>query len=106
MTVGKICERFGIAVSTVYSWKERLLEDKELLLGMLVSLKESAIAFLRNLSGAACISDHLRNFFHMHAFSFMQGRPQQRHGADHSNTAPPRHFPPPHNIEMENCPCP
>jgi transposase-like protein len=106
MTVEAICKCFGIAVSTLYSWKKRLLEHKDLLLGMLESQKESAIACLRNLYGDSRLSDHLRNFFHMHAFSFMQGRPQQRHGAAHSNLPPLRHFPPPHTIEMENCPCP
>jgi transposase-like protein len=105
MTVAVICKRFGIAASTLYLWKERLNEHKELLLGMLESRKESAIAFLRRLSGAACLSDHLRDFFHWHDFSFMQCRPQQRRGVAHPNLPPPRHFPPPHTIEMECCPC-
>ena len=74
-TVAAICERFGIAVSTLYSWKKRLLEHKVLLLGMLESRKESGIIFLRNLSGAACLSDTLRSFFRRHVFSFMQGQP-------------------------------
>jgi hypothetical protein len=105
MKVAEICECFGIAVSTLYSWKERLLEHKELLLGILESQKESAITFLRNMSNAACLSDYLRSFFHRYAFSFMQCRPQQRHGAAHSNLASPRPFPPPHTIEMDYCPC-
>jgi transposase-like protein len=72
MTVAAICERFKIAVSTLYSWKESLLEHKELLLGIIESQKESAITFLRNLANAACLSDYLRSFFHRYAFSFMQ----------------------------------
>jgi transposase-like protein/ribosomal protein S27AE len=106
MTVAKICECFRIAASTLYSWKERLNEHKELLLGMLESRKESAIAFLRNMSGAACLSKCLCDFFHRHAFSFMQCWPQQRHGAAHSNLAPPLPFPPPHTSEMDCCLCP
>jgi transposase-like protein len=105
MTVEEICKLFSIAVSTLYSWKKRLLEHKDLLLSMLESQKQSAIAFLRSLSGAVCLSDHLRNFFNLHPFSFMQCSPQQRHGAAHSNLASPRPFPPPHTIEMDYCPC-
>jgi len=105
-TVAAICERFSIAVSTLYSWKERLIEHKELLLGILASQAESSIDFLRNLLGAACLSGQLRSFFHRHAFSFMQCSPRQRHGAAQPNLTPPRHFPPPHTIEMESCPYP
>ena len=72
MTVTQICEHFAIAVSTLYSWKELLLEHKNLLLGMLASRKESGIAFLRSLFEAGSLSIHLRRFFHQHAFSFMQ----------------------------------
>ena len=100
-TVAAVCERFGIAISTLYSWKERLLEHKELIIGMLESIKESALAFLRSLTGAACISDHLRSFFHRHAFSFMQRPSTQRHGAAHTNMVPPRPFPPPHAFGMD-----
>jgi hypothetical protein len=88
-TVVAVCERFNIAISTLYSWKECLIENKELLLGMLESKKESTVDFLRRLFGTACLSDHLRDFFQRHAFSFMQYRPQQRHGAAHLNPPPP-----------------
>ena len=77
-TVHAICEHFGIAVSTLYSWKERLLEHKELLLGILASLQESVLAFLRNLFEAPCLSKRLRCFFRRHAFSFMQRTPATR----------------------------
>jgi len=74
-TVTAVCEHFGIAVSTLYSWKKRLNEHKELLLGIVESRKESAITFLRNLSEAPCLSDHLHSFFNRYAFSFMQRTP-------------------------------
>ena len=106
ITVVELCEHFGIAVSTLYSWKERLLEHKELLLGILAGQKESAVAFLRNLFGAVCISDHLRNFFHRHAFSFMQGQPATATWSCPPNPEPERSFPPPHTIGMESCPSP
>jgi transposase-like protein len=74
-TVRAVCECFGIAVSTLYSWKERLLEHKELLLGMLASKEEPAITFIQNLFGAPCLSGRLRSFFRRHTFSFMQRTP-------------------------------
>ena len=102
-TVAEVCCRFSIAVSTLYSWKERLLEHKELLLGILESLKESGITFLRSLFGVACLSDRLRSFFQRYAFSFMQCTSAQRHGATNPNLVPMRPFPPPHTIGMECC---
>jgi len=74
-TVAAVCERFGIAVSTLYSWKKRLLEHEELLLGALASLEVSAITFVKNLFEATCLSDHLQSFFQQYAFSFMQHTP-------------------------------
>ena len=47
MTVAALCAHYGIAVSTFYVWKHRLLEHKDLLLGMLESLKEPVQVFLR-----------------------------------------------------------
>jgi transposase-like protein/ribosomal protein S27AE len=75
-SVVAICERFGIAVSTLYAWKALFLEHKELMLGVLLSRKEPALAFLRGLSRSADISRILQRFFDRHAFSFMQGRPK------------------------------
>ena len=73
-TVVEVCKRFGIAVSTLYSWRERLYEHKALLLGELMSREKPALAFLHNLLGSDCLSDHLSGFFHRHDFSFMQNR--------------------------------
>jgi transposase-like protein len=76
-TVVKICEQFGIAVSTIYEWKKRLLSHKELFLGLLVSDEEPAHSFLKNLFALAFLSNHLCSFFKKHAFSFMQRAPWQ-----------------------------
>ena len=73
-TVLAVCECFGIAVSTLYAWKKRLLEHKDLLLGMLTSKKEQAIAFLHGLFVANGLSVILRGFFQQYAFSFLQNR--------------------------------
>jgi len=74
-TVVAVCEQLGIAVSTIYAWKELFLSHKDLMLGLLASGKEPALAFLRRLFGANnCLSDRLRSFFRRYAFSFMQNR--------------------------------
>jgi len=71
-TVVKICEGFGIAVSTIYEWKKRLLSQKELFLGLLISCKEPALSFIDGLLVSSHLSDHLRDFFNKYASSFMQ----------------------------------
>ena len=74
MTVAAICEGFGIAVSTLYRWKECFLSHKGLLLGALIDRKEPAPAFLYGLLESGRVSDTLRDFFHRHLFSFLQNR--------------------------------
>lgn len=73
-TVVKICEQYDIAVSTLYEWKKRMALHKDLMLGVLISRKTTALAFLRNLLGSNNLSDCLRIFFHKYGFSFMQNR--------------------------------
>jgi len=73
-TVVAVCEHFGIAVSTLYKWKHRLLEHKDLLLGMLTSLKEPVQIFLRGLFVSLRLSDQLSVFFRRYGFSFLQNR--------------------------------
>jgi len=67
-----ICDRFGIAVSTLYEWKKVMTTHKDFMLGVLISRKIPALEFLRNLLGAADISDILRIFFNKYGLSFMQ----------------------------------
>ena len=71
-TVENICEQFGIAISTIYEWKKRILFCKELMLGLIISQKTPALAFLRGLFGSNNLSDSLRAFFRKYGFSFMQ----------------------------------
>jgi hypothetical protein len=73
-TVAAVCEQFGIAVTTLYMWKHRLLEHKDLLLGILESHKEPVQTFLRGLFASIQLSDKLRDFFRRYAFSFMQNQ--------------------------------
>jgi len=74
-TVVKLCERFGIAVSTLYEWKKRMLAHKELMFGMLKSMKESASVFLKGLLEAPDLSERLYDFFNRYGLSFMQSKP-------------------------------
>jgi len=71
-----ICENFGIAVSTIYEWKKRMLSHKELMLGILISCKTPALAFLRGLIGSNALSESLSRFFRKYGFSFMQNKSQ------------------------------
>jgi transposase-like protein len=74
-TVSAVCVLYGIAISTLYEWKRRLLEHKALLLGVLMSLKEPAHAFVRGLLASIRLSEQLRDFFHRYGFSFLQNQP-------------------------------
>jgi len=74
VTVTAVCTHYGIAISTLYAWKHRLLEHKDLLLGMLASLKEPAHTFIRGLFTSLRISEQLNDFFHRYSFSFLQNR--------------------------------
>jgi len=82
-TVMAVCTYFGIAVSTLYAWKHRLLEHKNLLLGILESLKEPVQVFLQGLFDSMRLSEQLSDFFCRYAFSFMQNRTE---GSPHART--------------------
>jgi ribosomal protein S27AE len=72
-TVAALCVHYGIAVSTLYSWKKRFLSHKQLLLGVIVSQKEAALTFLHDLfNSPGCWIEQLQTLFHKHGFSFMQ----------------------------------
>jgi hypothetical protein len=73
-TVAEICERFLIAVSTLYAWKELLGKHKDLFLGALASQKKAVAVFLHNIYGATSLSDYIRDFFMRYAFSFLQNK--------------------------------
>ena len=74
MAVDKICAHFGISVSTIYEWKNRIALHQELMLGLLISKKTPALGFLRGLLGSRNLSDTLHQFYRKHLFSFMQCR--------------------------------
>ena len=69
-TVGLLCEGFGIAVSTLYRWKELFLSRKALWLGVLADSEQTAAGFLEGLSGTC-----LRTFLSRFCSSFMEQMP-------------------------------
>jgi len=75
-TITAICKRFGIAVSTLYAWKARLLEHKSLMLGELISHKKPSLAFVNGLFNSTDLSNRLNSFFRRHTFSFLQNHSQ------------------------------
>jgi len=73
VTVVELCNCYGIAVSTLYRWRKRLLSHKELLLGIIRDQTEPCLAFIQELLGKVdLLSERLKLFFHTHGFSFMQ----------------------------------
>jgi len=73
-TVVNICERFGIAVSTIYDWRNRIALHKELMLGALISQKQRDHSYVLGLLNSSDLSGTLRLFFRKYGFSFMQRR--------------------------------
>jgi len=80
MTVAAICEKYRIAKSTLYKWKAQLVEQKELLLGEVVSVKTTAIRFIGDILGFERYPSELKGFYEKYGFSFLQ--------ATHSATRP------------------
>jgi hypothetical protein len=74
-TVSALCERFGIAVSTLYAWKARFASQLPLFLGLLKSKATNAMSFLAGLIESDDLSGPLSDFFRKHSFSFLQSAP-------------------------------
>jgi len=74
-TVEALCMEFGIAISTLYEWIKCLASHKELMIGVMLNRKASALGFLSNLIASADLSGILNRFFRKYGFSFMQRAP-------------------------------
>lgn len=72
MTVQTLCDKYLIAVSTLYAWKRLFQIHKKLWLGILEDAATEPLAFLSRLPSLTT-SDELANFFQRHAQSFLQG---------------------------------
>ena len=67
-----VCKKYGIAVSTLYAWRDRYLTHASLDLGAIV--EEALLSRSRWLADAVdiCRSDAIYDFFRRFGFSFMQ----------------------------------
>jgi len=72
MTVQALCDKYTIAVSTLYAWKRLFQIHKRLWLGILENAVTKPLAFLSALPSTST-SDDLAFFFQCHAYSFLQG---------------------------------
>lgn len=71
ITVENICIKYGIAVSTLYSWKELFLRHKKIWLGLLDNACTSSLRFLNSLFEGGLVHT-LKEFFLMTGISFLQ----------------------------------
>lgn len=80
-TVASLCERFGIAIATLYAWKKRYLSHKTLHLGKLEKYLHTQDQHLSQ-PGAACSTGFFYVFFQKFGFSFMQYSPSMATRSD------------------------
>ena len=69
-TVEGICQTFGIAVSTLYRWKQLFLTHKALWLGILEDLCSAPATFLDGISGSFLLA-----FLKTYRLSFLERTP-------------------------------
>lgn len=72
MKIKEICIKYQISVSMIYAWKKLYLEHKQIWLGILDNLYQSAIEFISIIPGTKTSKD-LANFFSNNGYSFLQG---------------------------------
>ena len=72
LTVEAICDKYGISVSTLYSWKELFLRHKKIWMGLLEDAYTSSLEFLDSFYDGNFSYD-LKEFFQLAGVSFLQG---------------------------------
>lgn len=74
-SVRQLCDKYQIAVSTLYLWKRLFNKHKKLWLGLLEDAATPASDFLDFLMdfSKGVLSQGLKHFFQSQAFSFLQG---------------------------------
>ena len=70
--VEKLCEGYGISISTLYRWLKLFKLQKALFLGALEDAARDAVSFLGCLDGP-----FLRDFYHSFRFSFLEVFPRR-----------------------------
>ena len=78
-TVERLCERFSITLSQLRRWLQLFRKQKEEWLGVLSSMEESSLFFLKSLVTRSAYSDFASAFVRRFAKSFLQS---------HKNPAP------------------
>jgi len=81
--IQELCNKYQIAVSTLYLWKRLFQKHKKLWLGLLEDIATPAsdfVDFLMNFS-IGVLSQGLKHFFLSHDFSFLQGSSKTAHSA-------------------------
>jgi hypothetical protein len=73
-SVAKICESFGVTISTLYVWKKLLLSHTELLIALFIELKSPVCRFIYSLLESGRLSDYLCKFYRNYAFIFLKER--------------------------------
>lgn len=77
LNVVGICAKYGITVSTIYSWKKLFLRHKKVWLGLLVDACTTSIHFLNSLFTGGLLHN-LKEFFLMAGVSFLQSKSHMR----------------------------
>lgn len=72
MTIGEICDAFGISYSTLYRWKAAFFSHKAWWLGLMCSGKTPSLEFLDGILGREHFSDFASGFFIKTLYSFLQ----------------------------------
>lgn len=72
ITVEAICQKYDIAMSTLYSWKKLFLKHKKIWLGVLNNISISAMDFLKAFIPNESLNK-LKEFFLTAGASFLQG---------------------------------
>lgn len=77
LTIEGICAKYGISVSTIYSWKKLFLRHKKIWIGLLEDACTSSLQFLDCLFNGSLLHI-LKEFFLTANISFLQGSSHMR----------------------------
>ncbi|WP_241423554.1 DUF6431 domain-containing protein [Candidatus Contubernalis alkaliaceticus] len=77
LTIQGICAKYGISVSTIYSWKKLFLRHKKIWIGLLEDACTSSLQFLDCFFNCSLLYT-LKEFFLTANISFLQGSSHMR----------------------------
>ena len=73
LTSERICELFGLGMTTLHRWRKLYRDHKSFWLGVLDDKRTTDFAFLKNLCRLSQISSFLSSFYKRAGLSFLQG---------------------------------